>query len=386
MTFYDILNAIGAHRSSVIDLSTGDPLVPTDVADAIVDIVSSLSTRPDIRFLVTSYAQLDGHPDLRREAATALTDAFGRRVAEEELLIVPGCQMALNLIRMVAAAEGRCAVWPAPFEFPGAVFADLDGGAAPARPLRCLDLENGYIGYDLDLTDFVAPERSFAFLSNPHNPTGAIWPTETVRELSQRCSAADGRLILDKTYAFPWAPMAQSTLDPFDLPSVVHLVSFSKVGLAGERLGLVVADATFIRQLSGALRRAIIQSPKIAQILGARLIRLYRENQALADSVGSVFSENWRMAAAVLEAVVPGGRFRITHWGGGPFLWLEWEDPGIDDVLLFKRALERGVAVMPASVLRTPRTMARPNALRVGLGLEHEQLLTGIERLAESLR
>jgi DNA-binding transcriptional MocR family regulator len=383
-TFYSALTAIGNRSASIFDLSTGEPVIPRVVTDTLAETASKVASHPKFAHWVSSYSNLDGDPEFLRFVADRLGQKIGRIIDKDELLVVPGCQFALNLIRSIGQLDNRPLYWPSPFEFPGAVF----GSAADmgARPFIRTRKARGIFGVNLDLPNRPFANRCMVILSNPHSPTGTLWPAETLSRLADACLSADGWLVLDETYAFPWAPLSDRAISYLDHPNVLHLISFSKVGLAGERLGFVFGPKECIIAMRGALRRQIIQSPKLVQILGSRLIELFENNLELGASFGKFYSANWRTAAEILlgQTNLPGAR--IAEWEGGPFLWFEWDEVGPDDYAIFQTALVGGVAVMPGSVLKTPDTDDRTRALRVGLGVSKEVLVASLERLVTALR
>lgn len=385
LNFYEVLSDIHARSSAeLIDLSTGKPIIPTYVTEAVAAAVVEASRRSDFAHLVSDYVSLDGEPGFLQLITDVLSSCFGRRVTESEVLIVPGCQVALNLVLSVSQTQCRPLFWPAPYEFPGAV--DWEHAELGAQPFIRTIRSDGIVHLDLDIPECGVAERCIVLLSHPHNPTGTLWSTVTLTKLANKCCLVGGWLVLDQTYAFPWAPLCYQQIEFIDHPNVVHLFSFSKVGLAGERLGLVVGSSECIATLRFLLRRLIIQSPKLAQILGARLIEIYTRNPQLSSVFGETYRANWRFTADALlaQANYPGGR--IAEWGGGPFLWFEWESSGPDEYLVFKDVLSRGVAIMPGGALATPGAEDPVNALRIGLGTEPDVLKRAIERMIPVLQ
>ncbi|MDQ6964973.1 MAG: histidinol-phosphate transaminase, partial [Mariprofundales bacterium] len=81
------------------------------------------------------------------------------------------------------------------------------------------------------------------FLACPNNPTGNMWPLETVRAIAQ---GFNGMVVIDEAYR----PFADRTHTDLISPNVLILRTFSKMGWAGLRLGYLLGDSSTIAQLN----------------------------------------------------------------------------------------------------------------------------------------
>lgn len=130
-------------------------------------------------------------------------------------------------------------------------------------------------------------------LANPNNPTGERFSVEQLLGWHARLAARGGLLLVDE--AFIDCTPQDSLAAYSDRPGLVVLRSFGKFfGLAGIRLGFVLAEASLLARLrealgpwpvSGPARTVGLQALGAAQA-GARLRRaaeLQRQGTALAD-------------------------------------------------------------------------------------------------------
>ncbi len=90
-------------------------------------------------------------------------------------------------------------------------------------------------------------DATLLYFSNPNNPMGTCWPSETVESLIENVPA-EAVLILDEAY-IETAP--ENTAPPIDvsIPNVLRFRTFSKAyGMAGARVGYVIGHAGLIAQ------------------------------------------------------------------------------------------------------------------------------------------
>jgi aspartate/methionine/tyrosine aminotransferase len=113
-------------------------------------------------------------------------------------------------------------------------------------------------------------ERTRAIvLISPNNPTGALYPADTIRAFFNLARARNIALVIDETYR-DFLGHEGPSHDLFrnaDWPAaLVHLYSFSKVFcLTGYRVGAVVADRALIAQIAKAMDTVAICAPRIGQ-------------------------------------------------------------------------------------------------------------------------
>jgi histidinol-phosphate aminotransferase len=108
------------------------------------------------------------------------------------------------------------------------------------------------LGFDLGaVRAAVTPATRLVFLASPNNPTGAIVPADGIRQLAASMPPG-GAVFVDEAYAdFE----GQSVIgDVAGTPNLIVGRTFAKAyGLAGMRIGCLVAQPEVIRQLRGAI-------------------------------------------------------------------------------------------------------------------------------------
>ncbi|MGH3851341.1 MAG: aminotransferase class I/II-fold pyridoxal phosphate-dependent enzyme, partial [Pseudonocardiaceae bacterium] len=314
MDFHDILHRWAASPVA-LDLSTGSPLVPPELRNVLRAGLRDLADNDQRDVVLSSYAQLDGLDGFREEIAGLMSERYGRQVCRAEVIAVPGIQAALHYLHRWLAAQGRRALYPIGLEFAGAV--DRTSLNHPAvGPYTMATADNGTWRPIIDVTAIRDWSGVGAvILSRPHSPTGRDWSIGELTALAAAAADYDALFVLDETCAPPLAPITEEDRPPVDAPNVVRLFSMSKLGLAGERVGVVVASAEVVAELSRLQRSFIIQPPKVGQFLTMRLLRAFRAQPSLHEMVVSAYRLRWAAGRGAIEEVgLPG--LRVTKWEG----------------------------------------------------------------------
>lgn len=330
-----MFNAAAA-MSDVCNLSIGQPDcdTPLHIREALVEAVRAGKTR---------YELDAGLPALREALARAYSERTGCLLGPENVLVTTGCCQALYLSMSSLVLPGREMLTPDPAFILSRV-AEMGGGGIRRFPTAAAD------GYQFDLEAFVAEMAGpvcAVLLNSPGNPTGAIYPRETM-EAVVRASAERGiPLISDEVYDRMILDEGSFTsaleCDP-DLDMLFVCSSFSKTyAMAGLRVGWIISSAENIRDLQrlhmfvSTTENTPSQWAGLAALEGPQdcvgeMVTAYRRRR---DSLCERFE-----VCAVLESYRPSGAFFIM-----PSL-----PPGTDcDDLTWRMLHETGVCTVPGS-------------------------------------
>ena len=191
---------------------------------------------------------------------------------------------------------------------------------------------------------------------NPNNPSGRLLAPDQLLEWHSRLAARGGWLVVDE--AFMDATPALSLASYSHLPGLIVLRSFGKFfGLAGARLGFVLAEAKLLGALEEALGPWPVAGP--TRVLG-RLLLADREAQ---DAQRRRLQADSERLAQLLTAngLAPAGGCALFQWV------LSVEAPRLHECLA-----RQGILL---------RRFEQPASLRFGLPAEEG----GWSRLADSL-
>ena len=227
-----------------VDLSTGINPEAYPAPPASAAARGRLPTLEEIRALETAAGNAFGFSDADPVAA-------GDRIAA-----AAGSEAVLRLMPYALCAEAAVVVGPT-----------YSSHATAWRHARDTDVS-------LDVAVRFAesmPARSVVTLVNPNNPDGAVMRREELLQLHDIITSRDGYLVVDEAFAdvepgCSVAAVAGSTR----YPRLVVLRSFGKFyGLAGVRLGFVIAAPTIITRLRELLGDWPVSADAIAAGLAA---------------------------------------------------------------------------------------------------------------------
>ncbi|MCA1493845.1 threonine-phosphate decarboxylase CobD [Sinorhizobium alkalisoli] len=233
-------------------------------------------------------------PDKHLEQAARVAASRYYRTGDLPPLPVPGTQAAIQLLPPLAGSAGRAAI------------------LAPTYGEYARVLQAGGMVVDLVETVDDLAAAPFAVIVNPNNPTGRHFQPEQILAVAEAMAARGGLLVVDEAFGdlYPAASVAPHVADHDNL---VVFRSFGKFfGLAGLRLGFVIATAPVLESLRERLGPWAVSGPALA--LSAKL---------MAADTGAVAKRIWERKAG-LDAVLAGAGLKVIG-GTGLFALVEHE-------------------------------------------------------------
>lgn len=157
------------------------------------------------------------------------------------LLLGNGSDELIHLVIQACARPGATVLSPWPSFEMYDLASRFDGCRFAGVPLA----EDFSLPRDALLTAIAAIRPAVVFISWPNNPTGNLFDRATVEAV---LDAAPGLVVLDEAYL----PFAQDTWLPqlSRWPNLLVLRTFSKLGLAGVRLGYLCGDPAWIAEFN----------------------------------------------------------------------------------------------------------------------------------------
>jgi 2-aminoadipate transaminase len=326
------------------------------------------------------YAPTRGLAGTLDAVAGRLETVQGRRPAGGELVITSGSMEGLELVGKSFLDRGDVVVIEAP-TYLGAImaFRSFEASVVPV-PLD----EHGLDVDDLErrLADGLRPKLLYT-IPDHQNPAGVSLSAE------RRAALVDlarhyGFLILEDvayrelSFDVDGAPTMWSVAPDV----VVQLGTTSKTFFPGVRLGWAVAPAEVSAQLVAAKQN----TDQCAGALGQRLFEEYVRRGWIDEQLTlsrALYQRKCERMLAALEGHMPDGA-HWTHPVGGFFTWLTLPE-GTDATDLARRAVERGVGVVPGTLFFSDGQGGRN--IRLSFSLVDEELIDdGIERLAGLVR
>lgn len=345
-------------RPDVADLAFGNP------QEMVIDgFPSALSAAIDPRDK-SHYAYKFSEEESRQEVARYLTGWRGQRFQAEDIAMTPGAFGAIATALDTVVDVGDEVVYSDPpwFFYESMI---LSSGATPVSvPVRADD-------YDLDLdriAEAITERTRMVIVNTPHNPTGRIYPTATLRGLAEVLNEASQRfgapifLLSDEPYSRLVFSDAEFVSPAEHYPHTMISYSYAKILLTpGQRIGWLALSP----DMPG--RESLRSDVFMAQVAGGWLFPSAVMQYSLPDlhRLSIDLAELERKRDLVVSGLHDAG-YDLQTPQGTFYLWVRCPHP--DDAAFAQELAERGVLVLPGS------TCAAPGHFRITLTATAEML------------
>jgi aspartate aminotransferase len=317
---------------SIIHLELGEP--DFHPAAPVVDAVRAAVAEGRDRYVATR-----GIPPLRSAIAEYLKRTRTLDVAPEQVLVAPGCKMALALAMMALIEPGDEVIYPDP-SFP--IYPSFTRGLGAKAVAYALREENKFQPDLQEIAAKITPKSRVLIFNSPNNPTGTVFTDATIAGIAELAKKHDLWVIADEIYArilfngeykSIWAlpGMAERT---------VIIDGFSKsFAMTGWRLGYAVAQKHVIDALDMLVLNTFTCTAEFSQVAAI---------EALKDSTNAVpaMVEEYRKRRDLfVERLnrIPGFRCQLPD--GAFYAWVNIEETGVPAAEVQRVLLEEaGVA------------------------------------------
>jgi aspartate/methionine/tyrosine aminotransferase len=301
---------------SVIHLELGEP--DFHPAAPVVDAVRNAVAAGRDRYCTTR-----GVLALREAIAAYLKRTRRLNVASEQILIAPGCKMALSLAMMALIEPGDEVLYPDP-GFP--IYPSFTRGLGATAVPFGLEEKNQFQP-DLDeITAKVTPRTSVIIFNSPNNPTGTVFSATALEKIAEVARNHDLWIISDEIYArilFEGEYQSISAL-PGMAERTIIIDGFSKsFAMTGWRLGYAVAPVRVVDAMDLLVLNTFTCAAEFTQVAAI---------EALRDSTGAVevMVEEYRRRRELFVSGlnrIPG--FRCQAPQGAFYAWVNIEETGL---------------------------------------------------------
>jgi aspartate/methionine/tyrosine aminotransferase len=288
-----------------IDLSQAVPGYPPEAG--MLQRLAEAAGDPQL----SGYGPILGDAALRAVYARHVGTVYGMTLSPAQTAITAGCNQAFFACILALARGGDAIILPSPWYFNHQMSLAMLGIEARALPCRP---QAGFIPDPKDAQRLIDKTVKAIVLVTPNNPTGAVYPAETIDGFRDLCRAHGLALVIDETYR-DFLDLETSAphhlFGDRDWPStVVQLYSFSKsYCIPGQRVGAVVASAAFLAELEKVLDNIQICPPRAGQTA------LIWALEALTDWRAHNAQEIGRRAQALRAALATSPAWPIESMG-----------------------------------------------------------------------
>jgi aspartate/methionine/tyrosine aminotransferase len=350
---------------SIIHLELGEP--DFHPAAPVVDAVRAAVAGGRDRYVSTR-----GIPALREAIAGYLKRTRRLEVDAEEVLVAPGCKMALALAMMALIEPGDEVLYPDP-SFP--IYPSFTRGLGATAVPFFLEEKNRFQPDLAEIAAKISPRTKMLIFNSPNNPTGTVFSDETLARIAELAVRHDLWVISDEIYAR--ILFAGEYKSIWALPGMaertVIIDGFSKsFAMTGWRLGYGIAPRGVVDAMDLLVLNTFTCAAEFTQVAAI---------EALADSTNAVdamvaeYRKRRDLFVAGLNRV-PG--FRCQSPDGAFYAWVNIEDTELSAEEMARILLEEaGVAGVAGAAFGS----AGKNYLRFSLVGARNLLEEALERI-----
>ncbi len=317
---------------SIIHLELGEP--DFHAAAPVVDAMRAAVANGRDRYVATR-----GIPPLRAAIAEYLGRTRKLDIAAEQVLVAPGCKMALSLAMMALIEPGDEVLYPDP-SFP--IYPSFTRGLGAKAVPYALREKNRFQPDTAEIARLITPKTRMLIFNSPNNPTGTVFTEKVLGEIASLAAKHDLWVIADEIYArILFSGEYKSIWALAGMPErTVIIDGFSKsFAMTGWRLGYAVAQRPVIDAMDMLVLNTFTCTAEFTQVAAV---------EALADSTHAVAAmvEEYRKRRDLFVArlnKIPG--FRCLSPDGAFYAWVNIEETGMPAEMVQKVLLEEaGVA------------------------------------------
>jgi aspartate/methionine/tyrosine aminotransferase len=304
------------HGRSIIHLELGEP--DFHPAPSVIDAAKQALDQGKDR-----YCNVRGVPALREEIADYLQRTRKISVSAENVVIAPGCKLALFMALMALLEPGDEVLYPDP-GFPGYESITLGLGGTPV-PFSLS--EKNRLQPDPDEVAARITARTKILITNsPGNPTGTVYTDEVQRRLAELAVRHDLLVLSDEIYAR--IIFGDEYLSMLRYPGMEErtliIDGFSKsFAMTGWRLGYTVAPSYIVPALDMLTVNSYTCTAEFTQYAA---IEAMRDREGATPRMVAEFSRRREQFIRDLNRV-PG--FRCQPPEGAFYAWVNIVDTGM---------------------------------------------------------
>ena len=301
---------------SIIHLELGEP--DFHPAAPVVDAVRAAVAEGRDRYVATR-----GIPPLRSAIADYLKRTRRLDIAAEQVLVAPGCKMALALAMMALIEPGDEVLYPDP-SFP--IYPSFTRGLGAKAVPYALREENKFQPDLAEIAAKITAKTRMLIFNSPNNPTGTVFTDTVIAQIAELAKKHDLWVIADEIYArilfngeykSIWAlpGMAERT---------VIIDGFSKsFAMTGWRLGYAVAQKHVIDALDMLVLNTFTCTAEFSQVAAIEALR------DSTNAVPAMVEEYRKRRDLFVEKLnrIPG--FRCQSPDGAFYAWVNIEETGM---------------------------------------------------------
>lgn len=280
------------------------------------------------------------------------------------LMLGNGSDELISLLAMVCAVPGAKVLSPEPGFVMYAMSAKLQGLSFIGVPLT----QDFALDESAMSSAIAQHEPAIVYIAYPNNPTANLWDTQVIRRLIAQVSAYGGLVVMDEAYQ-PFSSLSwldEIRRDPASNTHVLLMRTLSKFGLAGARLGYMLAPTALLNEVDK------LRPPYNVSVLNAECALFALEHADVFAAQAKTVCEERTALTHALQAM-PG----VTPFPSDANMMLARFDGAPDKASHVFESL-KAQKVLVKNVSKMHPLLANCLRLTIGTPQENQQLLAAL--------
>ncbi len=318
------------------------------------------------------YCSTRGLPALVEAIADYLKRTRGVAATGEQVLVAPGCKMALSLAMMALVEPGDEVLLPDP-SFP--IYPSFTRGLGATPVAFGLEEKNKFQPDVDEIAQKVTPRTTMLIFNSPNNPTGTVFSDAAMEKLAVLARKHDLWVLSDEIYARILFSGEYHSI--WSLPGMadrtVIIDGFSKsFAMTGWRLGYAVAPVEVIDAMDLLVLNTFTCAAEFTQVAA---IEALRDSTSAVEAMVVEYRKRRDQFVSGLNHI-PG--FRCQAPDGAFYAWVNIEDTGLSADQVQRVLLEEAGVAGIAGAAFGP---GGKNYLRFSLASARRVLEEALERI-----
>jgi aspartate/methionine/tyrosine aminotransferase len=318
------------------------------------------------------YCPVMGLPALRDAIAVYLQETRNLNIPPQNIVIAPGCKIALFMAMMALIDPGDEVLYPDP-GFPGYPSITLGLGGIPVPFV--LSRKNHLQPDPDEIAGKITPRTKILITNSPGNPTGTVYTDEVQRQLAELAVKYDLLVLSDEIYAriiYGGAYVSMMSYPGMEERTLI-IDGFSKsFAMTGWRLGYAMAPARIVPALD---LLAVNTYTCVAEFSQYGAIEALKDREGATPRMVGEFAKRREQFVRDLN-LVPG--FRCALPEGAFYAWVDVSEAGLSAEEICRMMLEEaGVAAIPGAAFGP----AGADYLRFSFASSNAVLKEAVERI-----
>lgn len=305
------VNEMKKQGMSIINLSIGEPdfNTPSAAKQGGIQAIEANKTR---------YDAANGLQELRKAICDKLYQENGLTYTPEDIVVTSGAKHAITNVLIAITDPGDEVLIPKPYWVSYPEMVKLTGGTPVFIDTR---LENNFKMTADELKGALTPQTKALILTNPSNPTGAIYSKEELVDIAEICVEHDICIIADEIYeriCYLDSFTSIATLSEAVRNNTVIINGLAKsAAMTGWRIGYTASNPELAKAM-GTIQGHLVSHPAT--------ISQYAALKALTDSAEDMSAmvktyQTRRDEIVMLLSDIPG--LRIVQPDGAFYIFMD---------------------------------------------------------------